>query len=93
VKPPKGAPTVGRVYRHYKGGLYCVEALARHTEDNVWMVVYREYHGSETIWTRPLAHWLQRTQYEGKWVPRFGETAILCPAHLPQVLGKDGQAG
>ncbi|GBQ62826.1 hypothetical protein AA103196_0418 [Ameyamaea chiangmaiensis NBRC 103196] len=52
---PPGSPEPG-VYRHYKGGLYTVLAVGRHSETEEWLVTYRaEAHG--TIWVRPLDLW------------------------------------
>ncbi|QNT78071.1 DUF1653 domain-containing protein [Entomobacter blattae] len=59
-------PVVGR-YRHYKGGEYTVLFLARHSETEEWMVVYRsEKEG--TYWVRPREMWMQTA---GDGVPRF----------------------
>lgn len=80
MKPPKHAPIPGRVYRHYRAGLYCVECLARHSETKEWMVVYRSYQQEPVqFWCRPLAHWLEKVEYDERVVPRFGETALVCP--------------
>lgn len=54
------------LYRHYKGGLYTVLCVGRHSETEEWLVTYR----SEALgnyWVRPLAMWQQSV--EG--VPRF----------------------
>lgn len=57
-------------YRHYKGGRYTVLQLARHSETEDWLVVYRaEADGS--LWVRPRDMWLERVTHEGASVPRF----------------------
>ena len=45
---------IGAHYRHYKGGEYEVIALARHSENNEELVVYRNVSNGE-VWARPKA--------------------------------------
>lgn len=59
------------VYRHFKGARYEVIALARHSETEETMVLYRPLVGDPTLWVRPLAMWnehVSRDDYRG---PRF----------------------
>ena len=42
---------VGDKYRHFKGTVYTVVALARHTETDEEMVVYKDEQGN--TWARP----------------------------------------
>jgi hypothetical protein len=58
------------VYLHYKGGLYIVSGLARHTESSQWLVVYRPHDKDET-WVRPLEMFAECVDLEGSVVPRF----------------------
>lgn len=46
------------LYRHYKGGLYTVLCVGRHSETEEWLVTYR-CDAQGTYWVRPLAMWLQ----------------------------------
>ena len=50
-------PTPG-LYRHYKGGLYTVLCVGRHSETEEWLVTYR-CDAQGTYWVRPLDMWLQ----------------------------------
>lgn len=61
------------VYRHYKGNLYRVMAIARHSETLEEMVIYEcLYHNPQgKIWARPLAMWNELVEVQGKRVPRF----------------------
>ena len=54
------------LYRHYKGGLYEVLHLARHSETEEELVVYRSL-SEGGVWVRPAAMFVE--QVNGK--PRF----------------------
>lgn len=41
-------------YRHFKGNAYEVIGVARHSETDEPMVVYRALYGEGGLWTRPL---------------------------------------
>ncbi len=47
---------VGRKYRHYKGNLYEIIALAKHSETLENMIVYRAVADGKT-WVRPYSMW------------------------------------
>jgi hypothetical protein len=63
--------TPGR-YRHYKGGLYEVSGVARHSESLEPLVVYRPLYGDGALWVRPYSMFISTVEHEGKSVPRFG---------------------
>ena len=42
------------VYRHFKGDMYIVEDLARHSETDEIMVIYRALYGNGQLYVRPL---------------------------------------
>ena len=44
----------GRVYRHFKGDYYLVEALAQDSETQEPVVIYRKLYGDGSLWVRPL---------------------------------------
>jgi len=58
-------------YRHYKGNLYEVIGVARHSETLEEMVVYRALYGEGGLWVRPLGMFLESVEIDGKTVPRF----------------------
>lgn len=58
-------------YRHYKGPLYEVQGLARHSETEEWLVVYRPHYGERGLWVRPLQMFSETVIHEGREVPRF----------------------
>jgi len=64
-------------YRHYKGREYEVIGVARHSETEEALVVYRCLYGDFSLWVRPLAIFRETVTVEGRQVPRFervGET-------------------
>ena len=62
--------TPGR-YRHFKGNQYTVVGIARHSENDEQMVVYRQEYGDHSLWVRPLAMFQEMVTIDGKEVPRF----------------------
>lgn len=59
------------LYRHYKGAEYEVMSLARHSETEEWLVVYRQSYGDGSVWVRPLSMFVEQVVIEGEPVPRF----------------------
>ena len=59
------------LYRHFKGGLYRVEGVARHSETLEEMVVYRALYGEGGLWVRPASMWNETVTHEGVLQPRF----------------------
>lgn len=58
-------------YRHYKGNYYQVLGIARHSETEEKMVVYRKLYGDQSVWVRPLVMFVETVLVEGREVPRF----------------------
>ena len=58
-------------YRHYKGNDYQVVGVARHSEDESMLVVYRPLYGDQSLWVRPLDMFTEKVQVKGQWVERF----------------------
>ena len=67
----KNYPMPGSTYYHYKGGRYEVLTLAKHSETDEDMVVYRSIHfGSFHV--RPLSMWFEHVvNSDGVTVTRF----------------------
>ena len=62
--------TPGR-YRHFKGKEYEVLGIARHSETEEEMVIYRALYGDGGLWVRPAAMWTQEVNRDGYHGPRF----------------------
>lgn len=58
-------------YRHHKGNQYIVLGVARHSETDEEVVVYRQDYGERGLWVRPLTMFLETVEVDGKRVPRF----------------------
>ena len=58
-------------YRHFKGNLYEVIAIARHSETTQPMVVYRALYGEGGLWVRPADMWNEEITRDGRTVKRF----------------------
>ena len=63
-------------YKHYKGKLYEVIGVARHSETLEEFVVYRALYdtkefGQNSLWIRSKEMFLEKVFVEGKKVPRF----------------------
>lgn len=58
-------------YRHYKGNEYIVLGVARHSETDEELVVYRPDYGEQGLWVRPKEMFLETVEVDGKQVPRF----------------------
>lgn len=59
------------VYRHYKGDVYEVIGVARHTETLEYLVMYRALYGTYDLWVRPLAMFIEDVEYNGITQKRF----------------------
>ena len=58
-------------YRHYKGKEYTVLGVARHSETQEELVVYRQEYGDHGLWVRPKTMFMEMVTVDGKEVPRF----------------------
>lgn len=47
---------VGKFYKHYKGNLYKIIALGKHSENLEEMIVYQSVKNGQ-IWIRPKSMW------------------------------------
>ena len=59
------------IYRHFKGNLYELIGIAKHTETLEPMVVYKALYGEGGLWVRPAAMWNEIVDKDGYHGPRF----------------------
>lgn len=63
------------IYRHYKGKLYRVLGVGRHSETLEELVFYQALYesefGKDSLWVRPLAMFTEDVEIDGKNMPRF----------------------
>ena len=58
-------------YRHFKGKEYEVLGIARHSETEEELVVYRALYGDFGLWVRPMSMWNETVERDGKTFRRF----------------------
>lgn len=58
-------------YRHFKGKVYRVLHIAKHSESLEDMVVYQAMYGERGVWVRPMAMFEEVIERDGKSFKRF----------------------
>jgi hypothetical protein len=69
------------LYQHYKGGLYEVVGIAKHSESLEELVVYRTYFAPGQLgdfWVRPSAMFSEEVEVNGRKKPRFRSVVDAC---------------
>jgi len=59
------------IYQHYKGPYYRVMDVARHSETEEELVIYRALYGEKGMWARPLSMFTETIELDGLTKPRF----------------------
>lgn len=76
-KPELNKPELATgVYRHYKGNNYQVIDIARHSETDEWMVIYKPLYNDSGLWVRPYSMFIENVIIKGKAIPRFAKVGI-----------------
>ena len=58
-------------YQHYKGNVYEVLGVARHSETLEYMVLYQALYGDFGIWVRPFKMFIEEIEVNGEIKKRF----------------------
>ena len=64
---------MGRYYRHFKGNIYKVLHIAKHSETLEDIVVYQAMYGERGIWVRPKNMFDEVIERDGRLTRRFTE--------------------
>jgi len=65
-------PKANKIYQHYKGNLYKVLGVAKHSETLEELVIYEpQYKSDSKYWVRPLKMFMEKVELNGQKVPRF----------------------
>ena len=59
------------IYRHYKGNLYELLYIGKHSETLEDVVIYKALYGNNDIWVRPLSMWDEEVIVDNKKIKRF----------------------
>lgn len=77
------------IYEHYKGKLYEVYGVCRHSETNEALVVYRTLYGDYSLWVRPLDMFVETIEMDGISKPRFKWVKSLSDTAAPLLHKKN----
>lgn len=87
MEAPMQTIQIGRIYRHFKGDYYLVEAVARDSETNADMVIYRKLYGDGGLWVRPLSMFLSKVDRDK--YPAVSQEYRFQLQEIPSTAGHD----
>lgn len=84
-------PVPQQIYRHFKGNLYRIVTLARHSETNEELVVYQALYGDYQVYVRPLDMFIERVD-RNKYPDATQEYRFELQQELIQTPAQDRKA-
>ena len=57
--------SIGKTYKHYKGNIYKIIAIAKHSETEEEMVIYQSVKNGD-VWARPKKMWNEIVNENGQ---------------------------
>lgn len=86
-------PRPQEIYRHFKGNMYQIITLARHSEDGAKMVVYQQLYAPYEVYVRPLEMFMSRIDTrkypDERQVYRFEKVEIRGEETVPGIQEKN----
>ena len=55
---------INRIYKHFKGDYYLVVDIAKYSETNEDVVIYRKLYDDGSLWVRPKVMFLSEVDHE-----------------------------
>ncbi len=74
------------IYKHYKGHRYLVIDVAKHSETDEELVIYRCLYGKFDLWVRPLKMFSESVTVNDEPVARFEYVGAMSDEESTQLL-------
>ena len=55
---------INRIYKHFKGDYYLVVDIAKYSETNEDVVIYRKLYDDGSLWVRPISMFLSEVDHK-----------------------------